>query len=78
MPTDPDSPQVIAARLNEFEAAALIDYLKEQGIKAHAWGANAAVLGGEAGPFENVKVVVRQGDLDRAKTAMEEYQRGDE
>lgn len=70
MITDPNSPQVIASRLSEQEAAMLVGFLDSQGIDAHIFGANSSISWPELP--ENVSVLVRQSDLNRTQAAMTE------
>jgi hypothetical protein len=71
MTTDSDSPQVIANRLNEQEAAVVVDYLNSLGIQAHSWGTK--LPWGYGIPPECIQVVVRQADFERATRAMADY-----
>jgi hypothetical protein len=71
MNSDPNSPAVLANLLTDAEAAMLIAHLEALGIEARTSGA-----GGSTGWPESVRytqVVVRQGDLERAREAAREF-----
>ncbi len=70
MTPDPNSPQVLACRLNEPEAALLAIHLDALGIEARVVGTNSASIYPEA-PL-NVQVVVRASDWAKAQVALDE------
>ena len=70
MKPDPESPETLLSVANEIEAAAIVGYLEQCGIKAFAAGGYTAGFKAEA-PGD-VKILVRQADLDRARQAMAE------
>ncbi len=71
MPTDPDSPQVVASVANEIEAAAIVTALAAEGIEARAVGAHVSSWRAES-PGE-VTVVVRHADAARARQVLAEF-----
>lgn len=62
--------QVVYSAANEIEAAAVVGYLSQLGIKALADGGFTA--GFIAMAPGDVKIVVRLADLDQAKLALAE------
>jgi len=69
-----DDLEVLVSVATEPEAALIVGALKEQGIEAAAEGGLTSALRAEA-PGE-VHVVVRQGDLDRARGALAGFREG--
>jgi tRNA A-37 threonylcarbamoyl transferase component Bud32 len=66
--TDQNSPQLLVTLLTEPEAATIVAYLDSLGIQAEIWGANSSPMWPEG--HADVRVVVRQADLARAREAM--------
>jgi hypothetical protein len=69
-----DDLEVLMCVATEPEAALIIAALKGQGIDAAAEGALTSAFRAEAPG--GVRILVRQGDLDRAKEALADYRRG--
>lgn len=69
MKGDANSPQVLAKLPTEAEAALLVGHLRSMGIEAYVSGAGTSTGWPEAA--SDVQVVVRQGDLARAREALE-------
>jgi uncharacterized protein (UPF0128 family) len=65
---DPNSPQVLARMLTEQEATLMVNHLQALGIRADIWRDDAATCI-PAPP--DVRVLVRQADLSRAKEALD-------
>lgn len=70
MASDPNEPVVLISMLSEAEAATLIAALDAYGITAQSTGGLTSGFKAEA-PGD-VRVLVRQSDLERAKTALAE------
>jgi hypothetical protein len=70
MTSDPDRPEELLAAANEIEAAAMVNALAEYGVEAFAAGGYTSGFQAEAPG--NVKILVKQADLDRAKQALAE------
>jgi hypothetical protein len=70
MTTDPENLKVLASVPNEIEAAAIVCALAEFDIMAQATGGYTS--GFKVTAPGDVKVVVKQADLDRAKQALKE------
>ena len=66
---DPNSPQVLTTALNEQEAALIVNRLETLGIKADTWGTPGLVAWPEVP--RDLRIVVRQADLGRAKEALD-------
>ena len=75
MTTDPDTPDTIAGHLTEFEASAIVDFLAKRGIEAHMWGTQLASVYGQVAPRDCVQIVVRQSESERARRALDEFER---
>lgn len=73
MSTEPNHPEELTAVSNEPEAAAIIVALAERGIEATVTG--NFIAGFHALIPSDVKVVVKNEDLARAKKALEEIGR---
>ena len=69
MAPDPNSPKVLVRVLTEQEATLIVNHLATEGIKAHIAGTGSATGWTEA-PGD-VQVIVRQGDVARAKELLE-------
>ena len=70
--SDADSPTAVLAVLaTEFEATLLVDALQDRGITAEAAGGLTAGFRAEAPG--TVRVLVLEGDLERARAAMNEF-----
>jgi hypothetical protein len=67
---DPDSPTEVARVRNEVEATLIVGHLESLGIKAFISGAGTSTGWPEV-PGD-VQVVVRQADLERARTALDQ------
>jgi hypothetical protein len=65
---DPNSPQVLTTAPNEAEAALIVERLDELGIKAEIWWDHGATC---IGALPDVRIVVRQADLSRAREALD-------
>jgi hypothetical protein len=74
MNSDPDGPVTLTTAAHEIEAAAIIGYLEQCGIKAISAGGYTSGFKAEAPG--NVAVLVRRADLARARQALEEMQNG--
>ncbi len=72
MTPDPDRPETLLSVANEIEAAVIVGYLDQRGIRAFAAGGYTAGFRAEA-PGD-VKILVKQADLDRARKALAEIQ----
>lgn len=70
MSIDSDSPEVIASRQTETEAAMLVAGLREYGIEAILWNSGLTAAGAEAVFQDAVQVVVKRADVERAKAAL--------
>jgi hypothetical protein len=66
---DPNSPQLLTTALTEQEAALMVNHLETLGIKADIWGTSG--LAGWPDVPRDIRIVVRQADLDRAREALE-------
>ncbi|MBN1395683.1 MAG: DUF2007 domain-containing protein [Pirellulales bacterium] len=73
MKPDPDRLVALFAAANEIEAATIVGYLDQFGVKAFAAGGYTAGFRAEA-PGD-VKVLVKQADLERAKKLLEENEK---
>jgi len=69
---DPNSPQVLTTTLTEQEAALIVNHLDALGIKADIWGARGLAAWPDVP--RDIRVVVRQADLSRAKEALDRIQ----
>lgn len=72
MTPDPERPETLLSVANEIEATVIVDYLDQCGIRAFAAGGYTAGFRAEA-PGD-VKILVKQADLDRARRALAENQ----
>jgi hypothetical protein len=70
---DPNSPQALTTALTEQEAALIVNHLEALGIKADIWGARGLAAWPDVP--RDIRVIVRQADLSRAKEALERIQR---
>lgn len=70
MKPDPERPETLLSVANEIEAAAIVGFLAQYGIKAFAAGGYTSGFKAEA-PGD-VKILVKQADLDRARQALAE------
>ena len=75
MTTDPDGPEIIVGRLTELEASEIVSFLTERGIEARMLGTQLASVYGEVAPRDCVQIVVRQSESERARRALDEFQR---
>jgi len=66
---DPNSPQVLTTALTEQEAALIVNHLDAQGIRADIWGARGLAAWPDVP--RDIRIVVRQADLSRAKEALD-------
>jgi hypothetical protein len=71
---DPNSPQTVATALSEQEAALIVNHLDTLGIRADIWGTSG--LAGWPDVPRDIRIVVRQADLDRAREALDRIQQG--
>ncbi len=71
MTPDPDRPETLLSVANEIEAATIVGYLDQCGIRAFAAGGYTSGFKAEAPG--NVKILVKQADLDRARQALAEH-----
>lgn len=71
MADDQNRPVVLTDFMTDIEAHLLIGYLKELGIPALHSGVGGSTGWPDAGGY--AQVVVRSGDFERAKTAMDEF-----
>ncbi|MBU4273221.1 MAG: DUF2007 domain-containing protein [Planctomycetes bacterium] len=72
MTPDPDRSETLLSVADEIEAAAIVGYLDQCGIRAFAAGGYTSGFKAEA-PGD-VKILVKQADLDRARKALAENQ----
>lgn len=75
MSTDPQRPAVLLAVATDVEAAAIVTALTAHGIRAMAVGGYTAGFRAEA-PAQ-VQIVVRQAELEPARSLLAEIQRLD-
>ena len=75
MSTDPQRPAVLLAVATDVEAAAIVTALTAHGIRAMAVGGYTAGFRAEA-PAK-VQIVVRQAELEPARSLLAEIQRLD-
>ena len=75
MTPDPNNPTVIADNLSHSEAESLVAYLQDRGFDATVWGANVAALEAVFAGSLSAQVVVRQSEAERAREAVNEFQR---
>lgn len=71
MPNNPDQIEALTSTPDESRAAMVIAALKDRGIDAVAEGGLASQFRTEN--FGEVKIMVRQNDLERAREALAEY-----
>ena len=74
MQADPNNPEVLTSVRTDVEAAAIVGALAVRGIEASTTGGYTAVFRAEAPGYVNV--IVKYGDLDRAKHALAEIEQG--
>ena len=70
MKPDPECPETLITAANEIEAATIVNYLAQFDIKALSAGGYTSGFRAEA-PGD-VKILVRQEDLERARQALAE------
>ena len=74
MQTDRNNPEVLRSVQTDVEAAAIVSALAARGIEASTTGDYTAGFRAEAPGVVNI--VVRYGDLERAKNAPAEIEQG--
>ncbi len=72
MPADPNNPEVLTSVRTDVEASAIVAALASRGIEASTTGVYTAGFRAEAPG--NVNVIVKYGDLDRARHALTEIE----
>jgi len=70
MTTDPELPETLLSVPNEIEAASIVGYLEQCGIRAFAAGGYTS--GFKVAAPGDVKILVKHADLDRARQALAE------
>ena len=70
----PDDLDVLTSVMTEPEAAIIIDALEHDGVDARAVGGLTSGLRAEA-PGE-VRILVRHGDVERARELLDKYRQG--
>jgi hypothetical protein len=73
--SDPNAPTIVASELSYSECAGLVDYLRDRGFKARAWGANVAALEAIYVGGLSAQVVVRESEAGPARQAVAEFRR---
>lgn len=68
---DPNQPVILESVSTELEAAMIVNSLKEMGVDAQVEGALTSALRAEV-PGD-VRVLVRQADLDQARRVLESF-----
>ncbi len=66
---DSNSPRELATALTEQEATLIVNHLSTLGIKADIWGASGLAAWPDVP--RDIRIIVRQADLSRAKEALD-------
>lgn len=74
MNLDPDAPVLLTTAANEFEAEAIVEELRAEGITARVFGTAARVLQWELGANDAIQVIIRRADLKRACEVLAAFQ----
>ena len=74
MPDDPNRPVVLTTAATEAQAALIVAALEERGVQAQATGGYTS--GFRAAATGEVRILVRQSDLERARDALRAIKKG--